>query len=204
MVFDTHVVIEMSIDKKTIEDANKSFLAGDYISALKKYEELIKVEPNNSILWNNLGLVFLKLGKLNDAIKSFEKANELKPNATLALYHKCLILMQLGKYDDASECCDKIILAKPNFNAAKVLKQKIDFIIAENAKTKISDDGNNDESEEYYEEVVEYHCPECDALISENDTECKKCGAKFTNEQSNEIRDMHNTHNTLQRPSLFH
>jgi|GEM_PF-5345984 len=184
----------MPLDKKIIEDANKSFLSGDYLIALKKYEELIKKEPTNSILWNNLGLAFLKLGKLNDALKAFEKANELKPNATLAQYHKCLILMREGKYQDASECCDKIISSKPNFTAAKVLKQRIENIIVANTKNKISTE-ETEETEEYYEEVVEYHCPECDAVIGENDVECKKCGAKFSEMQTNEIRGIANTTN---------
>ncbi len=185
----------MLVDKALLEEANKKFLSGDHRGAFECYETMLRQDPTNAILWNNRGLALLKMGQLNDASHSFDKANELNPNATLALYHKCLILMQCGKIDEAENCCDKIIASKPKFIAAKNLKVRLTTMKNEQAKILVPaaspahEEQEKEDDDVTYEEVVEYRCPECDAVIGESDTGCGKCGAKFAQDESGKLQE---------------
>lgn len=50
-------------DKKTWFKADVEFEQGDYLNALKKYEELIKIDSNNQMIRYNLGVCYYELKK---------------------------------------------------------------------------------------------------------------------------------------------
>jgi tetratricopeptide (TPR) repeat protein len=53
---------------------------GFYDLANKCYDDAIKLDPNNSISWNNKGETLRKLGRISEAFAAFAKANELGYN----------------------------------------------------------------------------------------------------------------------------
>ena len=43
-----------------------------------------QIQPNNAMVFNNLGNTFYELGQLQKAISSYERAIQIKPNNTMA------------------------------------------------------------------------------------------------------------------------
>ncbi|MFN6017243.1 MAG: tetratricopeptide repeat protein, partial [Verrucomicrobiota bacterium] len=60
--------------------ADSLAVAGQFIEAGKKYQELLKREPNDPTLINNYGSILYKQGKTDEAIAQFRRALELSPN----------------------------------------------------------------------------------------------------------------------------
>ena len=68
---------ELMYDKNI---ADSQAVAGQFIEAGKKYQELLKREPNDPTLINNYGSILYKQGKTDEAIAQFRRALELSPN----------------------------------------------------------------------------------------------------------------------------
>ncbi|MEA1955525.1 MAG: tetratricopeptide repeat protein [Campylobacterota bacterium] len=110
-----------NIDKKkedeyTFNDWNTKFLeryyADDYEEAIKFTEKAIQIFPNNSDLYNNMGIAYRKLGKYNEAIKAYEKAIEIKANDNI-YYNMGIVYGELEEYDKAIEAFEKAIEINP-------------------------------------------------------------------------------------------
>ena len=74
--------------KEAIEWKNKgndSFKKGDYENAIQNFKNALDVDPNYSDAWNNLGLAYIKIGKIDDAKKCQESMRLLKPSKMLPL-----------------------------------------------------------------------------------------------------------------------
>ncbi len=97
-------------------------LTGKLEDAKKWYLSKTKQEPNNNLLFNNLGVCYQNLGKLKLAEKSYQKAAELTltikkqhpdyndPRALNAFYNLCRLLYRSGNYEKL-EVVSKHILA---------------------------------------------------------------------------------------------
>ena len=59
--------------------AAKAFAAGDWKTAREVYEELLKLEPYNALVWANLGAVEQQSGRLNEAVEAFEQSVRFNP-----------------------------------------------------------------------------------------------------------------------------
>lgn len=61
------------------------YLADDYAGALKRLKQAAKLAPNEPVIFNNLGVVNARLGRLGDAFKNFAKgSNEYEAHLKLA------------------------------------------------------------------------------------------------------------------------
>ncbi|MDP2689502.1 MAG: tetratricopeptide repeat protein, partial [Deltaproteobacteria bacterium] len=54
-------------------------LKGELDSAIKEYEEALKLNPNSPETHNNIGFAYMDKGDLDKAVEHQEKALELKP-----------------------------------------------------------------------------------------------------------------------------
>jgi tetratricopeptide (TPR) repeat protein len=57
---------------------NDFFKNGDYENAIQSYKNALDIDPNYSDAWNNLGLVYIKIGKIDEAKKCQESMKLLK------------------------------------------------------------------------------------------------------------------------------
>ncbi len=73
-------LLNRAIDDPKIwkRSGNKLFKRGLYKIALKFYARAIELNPGFIEAWNNLGLSFLKIGKIEEARRCNEKVRELK------------------------------------------------------------------------------------------------------------------------------
>ena len=124
---------------RLFDKGNFAYNLGDYMEAIKYYEELLDImvdyetfnlnfsgypfdEVNKSTVWNNLGMAYAKLGNFNKALECFENAISLNPNFHKVWYNKGLVLAILDRYKEAIKCYDKALEINPNYVSAWVNK----------------------------------------------------------------------------------
>ena len=67
--------------------AENFYQKNDYKSAIKFYEKLLKVEPDNPITFSNMGDCHFNMGKYGEAVQYYQKAIELKKDYVTAYYN---------------------------------------------------------------------------------------------------------------------
>ncbi|MEK6937599.1 MAG: hypothetical protein AABX04_01005 [Nanoarchaeota archaeon] len=90
---------------KLNDEANNFFRKEQYQKALKKWEEVIKINPNYKCAIHNKACCLWSLGKADEAIKFFDLAFKLKP-LTSSPYMKAIILKSQDKFKEALENCN--------------------------------------------------------------------------------------------------
>ena len=92
-------MVQKLADSEHAETKNLLGLAfvrkGMYDEAISQFEDSIVINPNNSVIYDNLGRAYLSVGKVDEAIAVLEKAIELSPN--FADFHNDLGLAYLEK-----------------------------------------------------------------------------------------------------------
>lgn len=81
---------------------------------IKKYEDLLKKNPNDVQSFINKGLAYLRIEKFEDALECFNSALDIDPKSAEAWSRKGTILSSKGLYDEALMCADKSLEIDPN------------------------------------------------------------------------------------------
>lgn len=81
---------------KLLKDGCKATHRGDFRSALEKFSEGIHIEPDNGLLWYNVGIVSHRLGAHEQSKHAFEKATALQPDLAPAWTSLGMELIRLG------------------------------------------------------------------------------------------------------------
>lgn len=82
--------------------------------ALTKYQEAIKLDPNNAGPFNGIAGAYTGLGDFVTAIKYYEKAIKLEPNDAGPFNGIGSAYLALGNFERAIECFKKAIKLDPN------------------------------------------------------------------------------------------
>ncbi|UXM84991.1 tetratricopeptide repeat protein [Methanococcus aeolicus] len=96
----------------------------DYKTALKYYNEALKIDPNITSIWNNKGNSLYYLGRYSESIECYNKALQLDPNNTIIWCNKGNSLYKLNKYTEAIKCYDKALKIDPNNEYVKEMKKE--------------------------------------------------------------------------------
>ncbi len=86
--------------------------------SLDACQRAVDINPNEPLLWVNLGAEQGKRGQNQQSLNSLNKALELKPNYSLAYYNKCVILTNLGRHQEAAIACATAIDTDANWGEA--------------------------------------------------------------------------------------
>jgi tetratricopeptide (TPR) repeat protein len=93
--------------------------ADRYEQAADRLERLVAIEPENSAIFYNLGVVYTFLGREDEAIGHFEKAVELSPDYVQAWYNMGQIcLIKKKDFSRALNYFDRAITARPDYIGA--------------------------------------------------------------------------------------
>jgi len=81
LAFTTRSISQKGTDRtpQLYEEARLEEQAGHTDEAIKKYEEIVRLNPTQAYAYNNLGRLYHQRGRLHDAIKPLKRACELNP-----------------------------------------------------------------------------------------------------------------------------
>ena len=108
------------------KSGNAAQSLGKYEDAEKIWKQVIKIDPNNSGAYNNLGNALSDQKKLEEAITAYRKAIELDPKFAAAYYNLGVVLSDLGKKEDAIAAYRQAIKLQPDADAYNNLGNALD------------------------------------------------------------------------------
>jgi tetratricopeptide (TPR) repeat protein len=82
------------------------------------FEDLRNNNPNVSVFHNNLGVVYKRLGLLQQASESYQKAIEIHSGYPEPYYNLAIVLREKGEFQKAEEAYKKTISLAPDFRDA--------------------------------------------------------------------------------------
>jgi len=91
---------------------NKTDIAQDL------YNQVLKIDPNQTGAHNNLGVIFQKLGENKKAKECYEKVIKIDPNYADAHNNLGVVFQKLGENEKAKYCYEKAIATNPNYASA--------------------------------------------------------------------------------------
>jgi tetratricopeptide (TPR) repeat protein len=78
-----------------------AYNAGDYESALARFEEAVQKNPTDAESLSNLGQMLVKLGRTPEAIPHFERATTLNPQRWAYRFNLARALSVLGRWNES-------------------------------------------------------------------------------------------------------
>ena len=88
-------------------------IKGHYKEAVEQFRDAISLDPGNAKVYNNLGITFFKMNKLEEAIDCFLTALELQPNNIFAHNNLGLAYLKLGENMKAEEQFKRTLSSEP-------------------------------------------------------------------------------------------
>jgi tetratricopeptide (TPR) repeat protein len=101
-----------------INQAITAHQEGRLEEAERLYRSILKKQPTNLDINNNLGVLLHNLRRLDEAEASYRKAIELKPDYVEAHSNLGVVLKDLNKFDEAEASYRKAIELKPDYEEA--------------------------------------------------------------------------------------
>lgn len=89
-----------------------------YIKAIENYDISISLNPKDSDVWYNKGIMLNSLGSFSEALKAYDESiridDENSVKDTDTYNNKGITLTNLGRYEEAFEMFDKVLNIDPN------------------------------------------------------------------------------------------
>ena len=82
------------------------------------YETMLKVTPNDAELRDDLALLYLSRGMVNNAVRNFEISAALKPESAAAHFNLGTALAQAGRFNASVESFRKALSLRPDYAVA--------------------------------------------------------------------------------------
>ena len=97
---------------------DEMFAWGDLPGSLRHYKRGVKLDPQNSNLWNSLGVCLAQMGKKKDAIQAFQRATKLAPIDFMGFYNLACAYLANNQENIALKNFKKALTIKPDNLAA--------------------------------------------------------------------------------------
>ena len=130
------------IFKQAVENQNNK----NFQEAEKLYNTVLDLNPNHVGSYNNLGIMFKNLDKLNEAKKCYEKAIEIDPSSLEANTNIGTIFLLLKEFNKARIFYIKALEINPNHIEPQIKLGMIYFHL-----------GQQEKGIELYQKVLKYH-----------------------------------------------
>jgi tetratricopeptide (TPR) repeat protein len=113
------------------------YLENNYTGAMREYRAAQQITPDDPVLHNDIGLVYMDKGRYPEAMEAYTRALEIKPDYGDALLNMSVVYLRMGKYDQAisrlQELEKSMLYGTPQdvwLNLAYAYFQKNEFDIA--------------------------------------------------------------------------
>lgn len=74
---------------------------GDFLMAVRQYASALRIDPRDSVIYNNLGRNYWNIKNYKAAVSHFQKALELNPKNFLAMNNLALCYIEEGRWQEA-------------------------------------------------------------------------------------------------------
>ena len=101
-----------------IQQATAAHQAGKFKEAERLYRSILEVDPQNSNVNNNLGVLLISKSRFEEAEKFYLKVIELKPGYVNAYNNLGVALNELGRPEESEKILKKAIEINPNYAEA--------------------------------------------------------------------------------------
>jgi tetratricopeptide (TPR) repeat protein len=108
----TPVGLGQSVEE-LFRQGNAAQAAGNYSQAETIFRQVIRINPQDTNAYNNLGLALRRQGKLEEAITNYQKAIQLDPKDASAYNNLGIALSDQGKLEEAITNYQKAIQLNP-------------------------------------------------------------------------------------------
>ncbi len=106
-----------------------SYKQGNYVQAIKEFQEAIKLDPNYQKAYINLGLSYRRLGDNNQALANYDKAINIKSgdkeSVSLAISYKANLYIDMKDFKKAIETMDLYLTDNADDDGILYLKGKV-------------------------------------------------------------------------------
>ncbi|CAD8187632.1 unnamed protein product [Paramecium octaurelia] len=97
---------------------NNSYESGRIDEALLEYDKALILNPNNSLVYHNRGILYYNMEKNQEALLDYNKAIELNPQDSKIYNNRGNLYQDLGRQEDAINDFNQAINLDPNFSDA--------------------------------------------------------------------------------------
>jgi tetratricopeptide (TPR) repeat protein len=118
--------------------ANSYTYMGDFESARKVFEEILRYFPENVDALLSRGICFEKKFEFDKAMACFDKVLSLDPDNFEANIHKCELCLDLGKKEESKQYIDKLSEMAPDFHYVLYLKGYYHCVVTEDYEKALS------------------------------------------------------------------
>jgi tetratricopeptide (TPR) repeat protein len=91
----------------------------DSAQALTTYSQCTNLDPSDPLIWNQIGLLDMSIGRYTDAVNAFNKATSLTTTNAEIWNNKGEALAALGQYQDAISCFNSALSLNPIYTLAQ-------------------------------------------------------------------------------------
>ena len=105
--------------------ARYQYLSEDMQGARRTYERYIEVRPESASGYNNLGLVYKRLGDFEKEEELYRQALSIEPNDTAAMNNLAVNLAHQQRYEEAMSLMDQVEVLEPGQPYAQLHRAKI-------------------------------------------------------------------------------
>jgi tetratricopeptide (TPR) repeat protein len=92
---------------------DRFFEAGKYDMAVRVYEKVLKLKPDDADTYNDMGLALHYLGKSDSALETLKKGTQVMPSYQRVWLSLGFVLMSNGKNDEAKKALKKAAELNP-------------------------------------------------------------------------------------------
>ena len=96
-------------------EAEQIFSNQDWNRGLQVFQRLLLTDPTNPEVYNNLGMIYKKMGQTKEAYKQYENALAIKPDYPEALNNLGALLLADLRLGEAKQNFEKAIVLKSNY-----------------------------------------------------------------------------------------
>lgn len=132
---------------KLKDEGNSFFSAGDWLQALSKFTEAIKLEPTDHVFFSNRSATNLQLQRTRDAVSDAEQCVQLSPSWAKGYSRLGAALLADGQGGAAKTAYEKGLRIDP-LNSALLDGLKCAVPAAEEEKKRLAEEARQNEAEE--------------------------------------------------------